>query len=75
MSVLDPIRTSLVKPLKPGELMGWIRFVIFVGLLAIGYAQLYGRVGDLQRQTTRIERYISSKDPMYWQSSRSMTDP
>jgi hypothetical protein len=51
--------------------------LILIGGLAVGYGSMMNNyethlkiIQDMQQQTTRIEKYLSSKDPNYWKDSK-----
>lgn len=75
MSTSTVLREKLGAPMKPGEFLNWIKIVVVIGGMLFGYAQLVGKVSELQRQTTRIERYLSSKDANYWIAAKSLDEP
>jgi hypothetical protein len=75
MSAATVLREKMGTTMKPGDLWDWIKLVALVGGMLLGYYQLVGKVSELQRQTTRIERYLSSKDTNYWQAARSLDEP
>lgn len=75
MSATATIREKLGAPMKLGEFLNWIKIVVVIGGMLFGYAQLVGKVSELQRQTTRIERYLSSKDSHYWEAAKSLDEP
>lgn len=81
MTIQDQFREYLKAPMSLKDLSDWIKVaVLCVGAVA-GYVHLmdkvdsYGRaLNDLNHQTTRIERYLSSKDSGYWGTVKNMED-
>lgn len=65
------------------DLSDWMKVIVILGLAFMAYQHLVDRVDStaqseiqLMRQTTRIEHYLSAKDPNYWIEARRMeSDP
>lgn len=62
------------------RILKWAQFLGVVGTLLVGSAHYYStfekyktsaRLSELR--TTRIERYLSSKDPNYWVAAQQVT--
>lgn len=67
----------MTAPLSAKDISDWLKVAFMVGtvLLACGrFAYQVQQIGDtvktLARQTGRIERYLSSKDPQYWEKAK-----
>lgn len=68
-------------PLSLKDISDWVKVAAMFVALGIGYAHLMGKVdtsakqiSDMQNQTTRMERYLSSSDPQYWNKVRVYED-
>jgi len=78
MNLLARIQRAMTLPLSAKDLSDWIKVGVIIGSIAAGYADLRAQVRDtstavrqLEQQTARIERYLSSADPLYWQKARA----
>jgi len=53
-----------------GDLLHGIQIAVMLATLGIFYQQIQSgleEIRNLKTQTTRIEHYLSSKDPHYWE--------
>jgi len=69
-------------PMRMKDISDWVKIVIMLAFGFFAYQHLVDVVNQqghdiatTQQQTQRIERYLSSKDPNYWQAARALTDP
>lgn len=66
----EQVKRFLAEPVDVAAMVGgWIKFLLFCGGLLYSYFTLRAQVNQIptiEQQTTRIERYLSTKDPMYW---------
>lgn len=82
MNAVNQVQSYLRGPLNVKDISDWIKIAVLIGSMIFGYSQLVGRVDSsiraidaMQKQTQRIERYLSSKDPQYWDKVKDYTDP
>jgi hypothetical protein len=64
------------------DVSDWAKVIVMLGLAFMAYQHLVDRVDAsvrsqtlLVEQTTRIERYLSAKDPNYWVETQKMAAP
>jgi hypothetical protein len=83
---MSPLKEQLHEylrgPMSLKDVSDWVKVIAFFFLLAAGYGRLmyrvdaYGQaISDTQRQTLRIERYLSSKDTSYWPTVKEFDTP
>lgn len=68
--------------LRGKDFSDWLKVIVVLGFGFMAYQHLVDRVdagaktqATLIQQTTRIERYLSSKDVHYWQMVKQIGDP
>jgi hypothetical protein len=71
---------SLPVPVK--DVSDWVKLVVLLAGMFFGYQHLVDRVDaygstlvSVQKQTVRMERYLSSQDPQYWQKVKGLDEP
>jgi hypothetical protein len=78
----DRFRVAMKAPWNAKDVSDWLKIIAMLAAAFFAYQRLIDRVDTygqsldrLERQTMRIERYLSTKDPDYWQRAKSMDDP
>lgn len=79
MTISDSVQQKLNEPMQLQEFWGVIKIVIFVFMLGGVWAQLNFKLDQqtsVMKEATqrgeRMERYLSSKDPQYWQTVKQL---
>jgi hypothetical protein len=67
------------RPLNVSELWGWLRILLLIGAVGGAWAQLNYKldaqtqaIDDSVKRGERIEHYLSSKDPNYWETVKRL---
>lgn len=79
--IITGMVTSM-KSLGLKDVSDWIKIIVVLLSMGIGYAHLTDQVDTLvssqallQAQEARIERYLSSRDPKYWETAKAQDAP
>jgi hypothetical protein len=79
MTIGEQVQQRLREPMGFEELWKWIKIVIAIFALGGAWAQLNAKLDAqtaVMREATtrgeRMERYLSSKDPNYWQTVKQL---
>lgn len=82
MNAWQQMQKSMTPSLSVKDISDWIKTAVLIASMFMGYQHLvdlvnsYGKTtATLVLQTQRIERYLSSKDPDYWQKAASLGQP
>jgi hypothetical protein len=66
-------------PLRTKDISDWIKIVVLIVPAIFGYQHLVDVVAQqakslaiVEQRAERIERYLSSQDPQYWQKAQQM---
>lgn len=81
MSFGQDVRASLNAPLRLEDLLRYARIVGALMGLGVVWGSLYAKINDCQtamklaaERGERIERYLASKDPNYYETARKQRD-
>lgn len=73
------VKQYLAAPIQPGDLPKWLPIVLALLMIGGAWAQIVGKLDDqnaaLQesvKRGERMERYLSSKDPEYWETAKRL---
>jgi hypothetical protein len=79
MSVTQNLRANLNAPLRTEDVKRYAKIAAIVAPVILAWAQLNYKLDAAAKDAhaslergERIERYLSSKDPSYWQTVKSM---
>lgn len=79
MSFGQDVRANLNAPLRLDDLWKWGRVIAAIFFFGGFWATIYAKLDDCNKgmraaaeRGERIERYLSSKDPNYWETSKKM---